>query len=100
MQQDEITMVATAVTEMAAATAEIANNAESTAKNANESVTLGQGVMNRCKSIDSINQLASELNNSTKIIGELENHLKKSQPFFPPSARLQNKLTCLLLTQR
>ncbi|MDW6019417.1 methyl-accepting chemotaxis protein [Vibrio plantisponsor] len=78
MQQDEITMVATAVTEMAAATAEIANNAESTAKNANESVTLGQaGYEQMQKSIDSINQLASELNNSTKIIGELENHTQE-----------------------
>ncbi len=75
MQQDEITMVATAVTEMAAATAEIANNAESTAKSANESVTLGQqGYEQMQKSIRSINQLASELNSSTKIIGELENH--------------------------
>ncbi|MFV0447354.1 MAG: methyl-accepting chemotaxis protein [Vibrio sp.] len=75
MQQDEITMVATAVTEMAAATAEIANNAESTAKSANESVTLGQqGYEQMQKSIGSINQLAAELNSSAKIIGELENH--------------------------
>ncbi|WP_165313782.1 methyl-accepting chemotaxis protein [Vibrio ziniensis] len=75
MQQDEITMVATAVTEMAAATAEIANNAENTAISANQSVTLGQhGYEQMQKSIRSINQLASELNSSAKIIGDLENH--------------------------
>ncbi len=74
-QQDEITMVATAVTEMAAATAEIANNAENTAKTANQSVTLGdEGYQQMQKSIGSINQLASELGSSAQIIGELENH--------------------------
>jgi len=74
-QQDEITMVATAVTEMASATAEIANNAESTAKNANQSVDLGnQGFAQMQKSMDSINELASKLNDSVSIIQDLETH--------------------------
>lgn len=74
-QQDEITMVATAVTEMASATAEIASNAESTAKTANESVQLGEnGVSQMEKSKTSIDHLATELDNAVSIIGELESH--------------------------
>lgn len=74
-QQDEITMVATAVTEMASATAEIAGNAENTAKNANQSVELGtQGYQQMQQSKQSIDQLARELNNAVVIIGELEVH--------------------------
>lgn len=74
-QQDEITMVATAVTEMASATAEIANNAENTAKSANHSVELGnQGFDQMQKSMASINELASKLEESVSIIGDLETH--------------------------
>lgn len=74
-QQDEITMVATAVTEMASATAEIANNAENTAKSANQSVELGNmGYEQMQKSMGSITQLASKLDNSANIIKDLENH--------------------------
>jgi methyl-accepting chemotaxis protein len=74
-QQDEITMVATAVTEMASATAEIASNAENTAKNANHSVVLGaEGHEQMTHSMTSINQLAQELNRAVSIIGDLEVH--------------------------
>ncbi|EKO3477840.1 methyl-accepting chemotaxis protein [Vibrio fluvialis] len=74
-QQDEITMVATAVTEMASATAEIAGNADNTAKNANQSVELGaQGYQQMQQSKHSIDQLAQELTGAVNIIGELEEH--------------------------
>lgn len=74
-QQDEITMVATAVTEMASATAEIAGNADNTAKNANQSVELGaQGYQQMQQSKHSIYQLAQELTGAVNIIGELEEH--------------------------
>ncbi|EOW9551829.1 methyl-accepting chemotaxis protein [Vibrio fluvialis] len=74
-QQDEITMVATAVTEMASATAEIASNADNTAKNANQSVELGaQGYQQMQQSKHSIDQLAQELTGAVNIIGELEEH--------------------------
>ncbi|WNJ95040.1 methyl-accepting chemotaxis protein [Vibrio ruber] len=74
-QQDEITMVATAVTEMASATAEIAGNAENTAKSANQSVELGsEGYEQMQKSMKSINQLAEELTRAAGIIGDLEVH--------------------------
>lgn len=74
-QQDEITMVATAVTEMASATAEIANNAENTAKTSNQSVELGnQGYQQMQKSLTSIHQLADELNQAVGIISDLESH--------------------------
>ncbi|QXO15693.1 MULTISPECIES: methyl-accepting chemotaxis protein [Vibrio] len=72
-QQDEITMVATAVTEMASATAEIAGNADNTAKQANESVDLGaRGYQQMQQSKQSIDQLAQELNGAVNIIGDLE----------------------------
>ncbi|WNJ95039.1 methyl-accepting chemotaxis protein [Vibrio ruber] len=74
-QQDEITMVATAVTEMTSATAEIAGNAENTAKSANQSVELGaEGYGQMQKSMKSINQLAEELTRAAGIIGDLEVH--------------------------
>ncbi len=74
-QQDEITMVATAVTEMASATAEIANNAENTAKSANHSVELGnQGYAQMQRSMESIHELATKLEESVSIIGDLETH--------------------------
>ncbi|WP_187376732.1 methyl-accepting chemotaxis protein [Vibrio mimicus] len=74
-QQDEITMVATAVTEMASATAEIAGNAENTAKNATQSVQLGEdGFAQMQQSKQSIDQLAKELTGAVSIISELEVH--------------------------
>ncbi|WP_167517752.1 methyl-accepting chemotaxis protein [Vibrio metoecus] len=74
-QQDEITMVATAVTEMASATAEIAGNAENTAKNATQSVQLGEdGFAQMQQSKQSIDQLAQELTGAVRIISELEVH--------------------------
>lgn len=72
-QQDEITMVATAVTEMSSATHEIASNAEKTAEASNQSVVVsnqGQTVAESCEV--SINKLSGEVNSATTIISELE----------------------------
>lgn len=72
-QQDEITMVATAVTEMSSATHEIAGNAERTAEASNNSVNVsqqGQQVAETC--VKSINQLSTEVNNATDIVSKLE----------------------------
>ena len=74
-QQDEITIVAIAVTEMATATAEIASNADNTAKSASHSVELSeQGFQQMAKSQSSINELATELTSAVSIIRELEEH--------------------------
>ncbi|MCG6336584.1 methyl-accepting chemotaxis protein, partial [Vibrio alginolyticus] len=57
------------------ATAEIAGNADNTAKNANQSVELGaQGYQQMQQSKHSIDQLAQELTGAVNIIGELEEH--------------------------
>ncbi|MDG2723113.1 methyl-accepting chemotaxis protein, partial [Vibrio parahaemolyticus] len=74
-QQQEITMVATAVTEMASATQEIAAHAEQTAKAAQDSSASTQNghelVIN---SKSSINNLSSEVNQASVVIGELNQH--------------------------
>ena len=72
VQMDEITMVATAVTEMTAATQEIASNAELTAHNSKESVDVsekGQQLSVQCQT--SINSLASEVDSATQVIEAL-----------------------------
>ena len=72
-QQDEITMVATAVTEMSSATNEIATNAEKTAETSNSSVDIsnqGQEVAASCEV--SINKLSSEVNSAATIITQLD----------------------------
>ncbi|TMX33537.1 chemotaxis protein [Vibrio rotiferianus] len=74
-QQQEITMVATAVTEMASATQEIASHAEQTAKAAIDSSTStqnGHGLVVNTK--ESINNLSSEVNQASVVIGELNQH--------------------------
>ncbi|KLV05441.1 chemotaxis protein [Photobacterium aquae] len=77
-QQDEITMVATAVTEMASATQEIAGNAENTAKTAEEAVSMaGEGHRQASQSQNSIGNLANEVNSASGIIGELKEHALK-----------------------
>lgn len=71
-QQDEVTMVATAVTEMTSATLEIARNAEQAAHTSTESVNLsekGQQLSGTCE--QSIHQLATEVNQATGVIGQL-----------------------------
>jgi methyl-accepting chemotaxis protein len=75
VQQDEMTMVATAITEMASATSEIANNADHAATSANQSVELGNvGYQQMQKSMTSINELALELSRAVDIIADLESH--------------------------
>jgi len=72
-QQDEITMVATAVTEMSSATNEIAVNAEKTAQTSNSSVDIsnqGQEVAASCEV--SINKLSSEVSSAATIITQLD----------------------------
>ncbi|WP_299267160.1 methyl-accepting chemotaxis protein [uncultured Psychrosphaera sp.] len=73
VQQDEITMVATAVTEMSSATNEIAAHAEKTAETSNNSVDIssqGQKIAASCEV--SINELSSEVNSAASIITQLD----------------------------
>lgn len=77
-QQQEITMVATAVTEMASATQEIASHAEQTAKAAQDSSSStdnGRQLVLNTKS--SINNLAEEVNQASNVIGDLNQHAQE-----------------------
>lgn len=77
-QQQELTMVATAVTEMASATQEIAGNAEQTAAAAlqsSESSEAGKSTVNKTR--ESINQLASGIQDATDVITQLEQHAQE-----------------------
>lgn len=73
IQQDEVTQVATAITEMTAATHEIANNAEQTATASNNTVVTSQTggeLANACQK--SITELAEKVNQASVIISELD----------------------------
>jgi len=77
-QQQEIDMVASAVTEMAAATHEIAGNAEQTAKAASHSVELGhKGRAQVQKSRHSTYELANEVSLATEQISALDHHAQQ-----------------------
>ncbi|WP_421855829.1 methyl-accepting chemotaxis protein [Marinomonas sp.] len=77
-QQQEIDMVASAVTEMAAATHEIAGNAEQTAKAASHSVELGhKGSEQVQKSRNSTYELANEVSSATQQIADLDKHAQQ-----------------------
>ena len=77
-QQQEIDMVASAVTEMASATHEIAGNAEQTAKAAAHSVELGQkGSTQVQKSRNSTYELANEVSLATEQISALDHHAQQ-----------------------
>lgn len=72
-QQNEVGQVATAVTEMAAATHEIAGNAEQTAQASNNTVEtseIGGKLANTCQ--QSIDQLAERVSQASDIISELD----------------------------
>jgi methyl-accepting chemotaxis protein len=73
-QQQEVTMVATAVTEMSSATYEIAANAESTAaaQQSAKSSIQGKGLVDKTR--NTINSLASEIDETTNVISELSLH--------------------------
>ncbi|MBB1318598.1 methyl-accepting chemotaxis protein [Shewanella sp. SR43-4] len=74
-QQQEVAMVATAVTEMSCATHEIAANAESTAAAAQQSTQSsiqGKGLVDKTRT--TINSLASEIDETTTVIGKLSLH--------------------------
>lgn len=74
-QQQEVTMVATAVTEMASATMEIAGNAENTASAAQQSAQSSeQGKSLVHKTRQSITSLANEVGQATEVIGDLSRH--------------------------
>ncbi|KHT58014.1 chemotaxis protein [Photobacterium gaetbulicola] len=74
-QQDEITMVATAVTEMASATQEIASHAEQTAQAAQDSTShTNNGRELVIQSRHSISNLASEVNEASTVISQLNEH--------------------------
>ena len=74
-QQQEVTMVATAVTEMASATQEIANNAEQTAAAAQQSsASTAQGKQQVNKTRDSIQSLSHEMVQAAEVIERLNLH--------------------------
>lgn len=74
-QQQEVAMVATAVTEMASATHEIAANAENTATASQQSAQSSrEGKLLVDKTRNTINSLASEIDQTTTVIGELSLH--------------------------
>lgn len=74
-QQQEVAMVATAVTEMASAANEIAANAENTATAAQQSAASSlQGKDLVHKTRNSINSLANEVSQATDVIGDLSRH--------------------------
>ena len=73
--QQESTLVATAVTEMSSATQEIARNAEQTAEAIRQSSdSTAQGLTLVQTSKESINSLAREVDDATRVIGELDHH--------------------------
>ncbi|MDE1347705.1 methyl-accepting chemotaxis protein [Vibrio aestuarianus] len=77
-QQQEVVMVATAVTEMASATQEIASHAEQTAQAAQDSATStnnGHALVIQTK--DSINDLASSVNEASTVIAALNQHAQE-----------------------
>lgn len=74
-QLDQITLVATSVEEMSAATQDIAANAENTSHAASESARFskeGQAVVMRAR--DSIGHLAGEVSTATQVILKLSEH--------------------------
>ena len=74
-QQDEITMVATAIDQMAAATREISANADHTASNASSAVdACNQGEQQVHKTQQAISKLADGVGEATLVIQELETH--------------------------
>ena len=77
-QQQEIEMVATAVTEMASATQEIASHAEQTAKAALDSTgSTERGRQLVLNSKNSINNLACEVSEASQVIGDLNQHAQE-----------------------
>ena len=77
-QQQEIEMVATAVTEMASATQEIASHAEQTARAAQDSTgNTEQGRQLVLNSKHSINNLATEVTDASRVIGDLNRHAQE-----------------------
>ncbi|WP_326510879.1 methyl-accepting chemotaxis protein [Aeromonas caviae] len=77
-QQDEIVMVATAVTEMASATQEIAGNAEFAANTAGDAVRLAVAGQSQVgQSQRSITGLAGEVSDASQTIHELEGHAQQ-----------------------
>lgn len=74
-QQQEVAMVATAVTEMSSATHEIAANAENTASAAQQSAqssAQGKGLVDKTR--NTINSLATEIDETTLVISQLSLH--------------------------
>ncbi|MFM2484058.1 methyl-accepting chemotaxis protein [Celerinatantimonas yamalensis] len=77
-QQQEVTLVATAVHQMTAATQEIANNAAHTASTSDDAVHLSQtGLVQVNKSQESINLLANEIQETSSAISELDKHVQE-----------------------
>lgn len=74
-QQNDVNLIATAIHEMSATAAEVANHAEMTASASHESTTtcqVGQQVIQQNR--DAIVSLANQVSSAAQIIGELENN--------------------------
>jgi methyl-accepting chemotaxis protein len=78
IQQDEITMVATAVDELTKATQDIASNANNAAETANSTVCLTSAGQEQVrKSQSSINALAEEVMQTSNVILDLDKHAQE-----------------------
>lgn len=77
VQQDEMTMISTAVSEMTTATKDIAENAVNASTTAENAVTLsGKGQEQVRKSQTSINALAQEVSGASEVILKLDKHVQ------------------------
>jgi|GEM_PF-4734458 Methyl-accepting chemotaxis protein len=96
VQLDEVTMVATAVGQMSAATHEIASNADNTAtsaKAAHDQSLEGNKVV--LKSSDSINNLAGQVQSAATVMGDLDEQVQGISSILLTIQDIAEKLTCL-----
>lgn len=77
LQQSEVTMVATAISEMNSASIEIARNAEEAATAAQSSLEVSHAGLNTVnKSISSINNLSNEIQETSDVVKTLNDYVK------------------------
>ena len=97
-QQDEIVMVATAVTEMASATQEIAGNAEFAATTSGDAVRLAVAGQSQVgQSQRSISGLAGEVADASQTIHELDGHAHKISGILATSSGIAEQTNLLAL---
>ncbi len=98
LQQDEIVMVATAVTEMASATQEIAGNAEFAANTAGDAVRLAVAGQSQVgQSQRSITGLAGEVSDASQTIHELDGHAQQISGILATISGIAEQTTLLAL---